>query len=67
MPLRSKTQVPLPSHGGLSLDPPPHAQVGRKSYLSKAKEQAATKIRKGTQVNITRALRARKSLPPKEK
>jgi hypothetical protein len=43
----------------LALDPPPHAQAGRKSHLSKEKEQAIVEICKGTQATITRALRAR--------
>jgi hypothetical protein len=42
-------------------------QAGRKSHLSKAKERAAVEILKGTQATITRALRAGKSLPSREK
>jgi hypothetical protein len=64
---KDKPKEVSPSKGGLALDVPQMSTTGRKSHISKAKELTATKIRKGMQATITRALRAGKSLPPLKK
>jgi hypothetical protein len=54
---KDKLKGPIPSKGGLTLDPPQASQDGRKSHMCKSKEKVVVEVHRGTQSTISKALR----------